>query len=120
MTNQFRPLPDRRVRLLQSLFKKRFDVNRLYIQSLQTRNLLQNHYLEAGLWAPMQKPEGIHWGWESPTSILIPDNEREFTRWKIGYRTREQAQNLRLIPLYEIKDESYTIYFPIRSPGVLG
>jgi hypothetical protein len=52
---------------------------------------------------------------EDPTSILIPDNEREFTRWKIGYRTQNQAQNLRFIPLYEIRDESYAVYFPIRE-----
>ena len=67
MAVNFRPLSDRRVRLLPGLFKKRFDVNRQYVLSLQTRNLLQNHYLEAGLWAPMGKPEDIHWGWESPT-----------------------------------------------------
>ena len=67
MSETFRPLSDHRVRLLPGLFKKRFDVNRHYVHSLQTRNLLQNHYLEAGLWAPMCKPEDIHWGWESPT-----------------------------------------------------
>jgi len=67
MAELLRPLPDRRVRLLPGLFQKRFDVNRRYVQSLQSRNLLQNHYMEAGLWAPMQKPEDIHWGWESPT-----------------------------------------------------
>jgi hypothetical protein len=62
-----RPLSDHRVTLLQGLFKKRFEVNRRYVLSLQSRNLLQNHYLEAGLWAPMGKPEDAHWGWESPT-----------------------------------------------------
>ncbi len=63
----FRPLSNRRVTLLPGLFKKRFEVNRRYVLSLQSRNLLQNHYLEAGLWAPMGKPEDAHWGWESPT-----------------------------------------------------
>ena len=70
MTDSLRPLSDRRVRLLPGLFQKRYDVNRLYVQTLQTRNLLQNHYLEAGLWAPMQQPEDIHWGWESPTCFI--------------------------------------------------
>jgi DUF1680 family protein len=67
MTETFRPLQDHRVRLLPGLFKKRFDINRRYVFSLQTHNLLQNHYMEAGLWAPIGKPEDAHWGWESPT-----------------------------------------------------
>ena len=52
---------------------------------------------------------------EDPTSVLIPDNEREFTHWRIAYRTQNQAQNLRFIPLYEIRDESYAVYFPVRE-----
>lgn len=67
MTAIFRPLQDHRVKLLPGLFKKRFDVNRSYMISLETQNLLQNHYMEAGLWAPWGKPENAHWGWESPT-----------------------------------------------------
>ena len=67
MITTFHPLLDRRVKLLPGLFKNRFDVNRRYVFSLQTHNLLQNHYLEAGLWAPMGKPVEAHWGWESPT-----------------------------------------------------
>src|SRR3972149_3653843 len=67
MITTFHPLLDRRVKLLPGLFKNRFDVNRRYVFSLQTHNLLQNHYLEAGLWAPMGNPVDAHWGWESPT-----------------------------------------------------
>jgi hypothetical protein len=49
----------------------------------------------------------------------VPDSDREFSRWRIGYRTVGQAQNFRLIPLYEIRDERYAVYFPIeaRQPG---
>ena len=67
MTQTFTPLADRRVTLLPGLFKKRFELNRRYMLSLKSHNLLQNHYLEAGLWQPMGKPEDAHWGWESPT-----------------------------------------------------
>jgi DUF1680 family protein len=67
MTETFRPLQDRHVKLLPGLFQKRFDINRRYVFSLQSHNLLQNHYMEAGLWAPIGKPEDAHWGWESPT-----------------------------------------------------
>lgn len=38
--------------------------------SLSTENLMRNYYLEAGLWTENKKPEGVHWGWESPTSQL--------------------------------------------------
>ena len=39
MTETFRPLQDHQVRLLPGLFKKRFDINRRYIISLETQNL---------------------------------------------------------------------------------
>ena len=55
------------VTLLPSGFKQRFEVNRRYVMSLQSQDLLQNHYLEAGLWHPRDNPGDIHWGWESPT-----------------------------------------------------
>jgi uncharacterized protein len=67
MTETFRRIPFREARLLPGLFKNRFELNRRYMLSLKTHNLLQNHYLEAGLWAPIGKPDDAHWGWESPT-----------------------------------------------------
>ncbi len=67
MNETFRRLSDHQVKLLPGLFKNRFEVNRSYVLSLKTHNLLQNHYLEAGLWGPRVKPEDAHWGWESPT-----------------------------------------------------
>jgi DUF1680 family protein len=50
-----------------------------------------------------------------PETILIPDNEREWGIWRGDFRTRNQAQNFRLIPLYEVRDEVFSIYFPIRK-----
>jgi uncharacterized protein len=58
------------VKLLPGLFQQRFNLNRSYIMSLSSANLLQNFYLEAGLESFRQKPEGIHWGWEAPTCQL--------------------------------------------------
>jgi DUF1680 family protein len=49
-------------------------------------------------------------------AILTPDYEREWGAWKPGYRTRGQDRNFRLIPLHEITDEAYTVYFPLRPP----
>jgi DUF1680 family protein len=70
MKESFRPLAPGKVKLLPSLFQQRFDLNRRYLLSLSSDNLLQNHYLEAGLWGPRTKPHDIHWGWESPTCQL--------------------------------------------------
>jgi DUF1680 family protein len=63
------PLAER-PRLVPSLFQERAALNRRYLMSLASENLLQNYYLEAGLWATRGRPEGIHWGWESPTCQL--------------------------------------------------
>jgi hypothetical protein len=51
-----------------------------------------------------------------PESILVPDNEREWAVWLNGYRTVGQSVNIRFVPLTEIVDEAYTVYFPVRSP----
>ncbi len=59
------------VKLLPGLFEERYNLNRQYMLSLKTANLLQNFYLEAGLWGPRADPgDDIHWGWESPTCQL--------------------------------------------------
>lgn len=70
MEERFKAFSPGRITLLPSLFQRRFELNRAYVMSLRNENLLQNHYLEAGLWNPPQRPEGIHWGWESPTCQL--------------------------------------------------
>jgi len=70
MKETFRPIPPGQVKLLPSLFQHRFDLNRRYLMALRSDNLLQNHYLEAGLWGPRVRPEDCHWGWESPTCQL--------------------------------------------------
>jgi uncharacterized protein len=61
------PITNGKVTLLPGLFKDRYNLNRQYMLSLKTHNLLQNYYMEAGLWSPRDRPEDIHWGWESPT-----------------------------------------------------
>ncbi len=47
-------------------------------------------------------------------SLLTPDDERKWNGWKPGYRVQHQPRGLRFIPLYEVRDEVYTVYFPIR------
>lgn len=49
-----------------------------------------------------------------PDTLLIPDRERFHSWWNTGYYlTRGQSVNVRFIPLYEIKEETYTVYFPV-------
>ncbi|WP_254450480.1 beta-L-arabinofuranosidase domain-containing protein [Cohnella herbarum] len=51
---------------------------------------------------------------EEPDTLLIPDRERNHSWWNPGYyRTTNQERGIRFIPLYEVKDEAYTVYFPI-------
>ena len=70
MNQPLHPLPKGSVRLLPGLFQHRFDSNRRYMLSLKTESLLQNFYLEAGLWTLRSRYEEIHWGWEAPTCQL--------------------------------------------------
>ena len=66
----FKAIPPGQVKLLPSMFQHRFDLNRRYLMSLRSDNLLQNHYMEAGLWGPRLNPKDCHGGWESPTCQL--------------------------------------------------
>jgi hypothetical protein len=47
-------------------------------------------------------------------TLLTPDNEREWSRWLAGYRTYTQARTIRFRPLYDVRDQRYTVYFPVR------
>ncbi|MFG1819325.1 beta-L-arabinofuranosidase domain-containing protein [Kribbella sp. NPDC049174] len=50
-----------------------------------------------------------------PTSFLTPDQERHHSWWRTGtYRTVGQTSGVRFMPLAEIRDEPYTVYFPVR------
>ena len=73
------PVPPGQVKLLESQFLHRAKLNRDYVVSLKNKNLLQDFYMEAGLWNPQirlntaadrEVAEDMHWGWESPTCQL--------------------------------------------------
>lgn len=66
MTPALRPVAG--IRLAGGILAARAELDRAYLRELKVENLLQNHLQEAGLWGPTGRPEGIHWGWESPTS----------------------------------------------------
>lgn len=50
-----------------------------------------------------------------PETMLTPDRERHHGWWNTGYyRTIGQDCGFRFIPLSDIRDEAYTVYFPVR------
>ena len=57
---------------------------------------------------------------DTPSSFLVPDNEREWSRWLSGYRAARQWQGLRFRPLLEVVDEPYTVYFATAKRGGAG
>jgi len=51
-------------------------------------------------------------------SILQPMYNQEYkaVRWtKSHYKTKGQDHNIKLVPLYEIGDEKYEIYFTVKK-----
>jgi DUF1680 family protein len=69
-TVMFEPLPRAAVELRDAYFRKKVDANRAYLLALRSEDLLQNFYLEAGLWSTQDMPERCHAGWEAPTCQL--------------------------------------------------
>ncbi len=57
----------------------------------------------------------LHGDKSNPNTILTPNNEREWDQWLPGYRAVNQKQGLRFKPLYDVAEEWYTVYFPIRD-----
>ncbi|RKN44951.1 beta-L-arabinofuranosidase domain-containing protein [Streptomyces hoynatensis] len=48
-----------------------------------------------------------------PETILAPDEEREPFAWRGSWRARGQERGLRFVPLHEVEDEAYAVYFPV-------
>ncbi|GGG25717.1 beta-L-arabinofuranosidase domain-containing protein [Paenibacillus abyssi] len=57
----------------------------------------------------------LHGNINHPETLLTPDNEREWATWLTGYRTVNQDRGIRFIPLYEIEEQAYTVYFPVKN-----
>ena len=58
MEHTFRPLAWGSVALVPGELQRRSDLNRAYMLSLTSENLLQNYYMEAGIWGPRLPPAG--------------------------------------------------------------
>ncbi len=56
-------------------------------------------------------------GKNDPANLLKPEYHQKYvgTHWtQSHYRTTGQPQNIRFVPLYEIGDEKYSIYYPFK------
>ncbi|MFC5805033.1 beta-L-arabinofuranosidase domain-containing protein [Streptomyces formicae] len=51
---------------------------------------------------------------DRPEALLAPDEERDPFAWRGSYRARGQDRGLRFVPLHEVEDEPYAVYFPVR------
>ena len=61
---------------------------------------------------------GISGDLDDPESILLPELSHTYGAFvwtQSTYMTRKQTPNFRLIPLYEVTDEKYTVYFSSKS-----
>ena len=54
---------------------------------------------------------------ESAASLLRPEDERHWTQWRTRYRSIGQAAGIRFLPLHEVVDEPFSVYFPVVAPG---
>lgn len=72
--SKVRAVPYGHIKLLPGLFQSRAQLNRSYVMSLSSVNLLQNFYTEANLYEPPSHVhehwEPQHLGWESPACPL--------------------------------------------------
>jgi DUF1680 family protein len=52
-----------------------------------------------------------------PETVLVPDQERLHGWWNTGwYRSAGQQTGIRFVPLSEVTDERYSVYFPVTAP----
>jgi len=48
-----------------------------------------------------------------PEELVVPDNEREWGMWMNTFKTNGQSKNIRMIPLFQVGYDPYTVYFPV-------
>ena len=79
-------------------------------------SLVDGPVVLAGLTAEDRPVTGVL---SDPASFLLPETPHTYSTfvWQQNtYRTRNQAVNFRLIPLYDVLDESYTVCFSTLTP----
>ena len=54
----------------------------------------------------------------NPQSFMSADDERWWNMWRPGWRTIDQPVNFAFIPMHDIGDNTYTVYFPVKPSQV--
>ena len=57
----------------------------------------------------------LHGSVDDPLTFLEPVSELELGVWQKHWMTRGQTADIKLVPLHEITDETYTVYFPVKA-----
>jgi hypothetical protein len=57
----------------------------------------------------------LHGDLGRPEALLASADEREWGTWRIRYQTVGQERATTFVPLYEVVDEPYSVYFPVRG-----
>lgn len=52
-----------------------------------------------------------------PATLLAADDERQWSQWLTRYRSVGGSAGIRFVPLNEIVDERYAVYFPVVAPA---
>ena len=50
---------------------------------------------------------------DAAPELLAADDERHWSQWRSRYRTVGQRSGIRFLPLHEVVDEPYAVYFPV-------
>lgn len=61
-----------------------------------------------------QEERTLYGDCENPVSLLVPRYERRWQEWTGYWKTTDQPVNINFIPLYQIGNQPYTVYFPIQ------
>lgn len=50
---------------------------------------------------------------DTAAELLRPDDERHWTQWRRRHRAVGQHSGIRFVPLHEVVDERFSVYFPV-------
>ena len=50
-----------------------------------------------------------------PRTMLRPDREREWDNWHRLWHTHGQDRNFLFMPIHDVVDDKYTMYFPVKK-----
>lgn len=54
---------------------------------------------------------------DAAASLLRSDDERHWSQWRRRYRSVGQPLGIRFLPLHEVVDEQFSVYFPVVESG---